>query len=171
MLRSKLAACTLAFVVLATSMISVNSQNSVGDKPAKGGGRTRSAVRAMNGMVATSQPLASAAGASPLSRWQRARACRPSHQCQGCCVARAISSAACARAHSWAATSVATSGSGCGGNTSMGRSRIVGRRRCGACPRAAGCGPLESVFPLAGCRAAGEGHRGQSQQFSCQAFP
>ncbi len=62
MLRSKLAACTLAFVVLATSMISVNSQNSVGDKPAKGGGRTRSTVRAMNGMVATSQPLASAAG-------------------------------------------------------------------------------------------------------------
>ncbi|MEK7834250.1 MAG: gamma-glutamyltransferase, partial [Acidobacteriota bacterium] len=40
----------------------MNSQNSIGDKPAKGGGRTRSAVRAMNGMVATSQPLASAAG-------------------------------------------------------------------------------------------------------------
>lgn len=34
----------------------------VGDKPSPGGGRTRSAVRAMNGMVATSQPLASAAG-------------------------------------------------------------------------------------------------------------
>src|SRR5204862_6925176 len=44
------------------SVIPVNSQNSIGDKPAKGGGRTRSAVRGMNGMVATSQPLASAAG-------------------------------------------------------------------------------------------------------------
>ncbi|HKC87568.1 MAG TPA: gamma-glutamyltransferase, partial [Blastocatellia bacterium] len=39
-----------------------NTQNQVGDKPASTGGKTRSAVRAMNGMVATSQPLASAAG-------------------------------------------------------------------------------------------------------------
>ena len=43
-------------------MIPVNSQNQVGDKPASTGGKTRSAVRAMNGMIATSQPLASAAG-------------------------------------------------------------------------------------------------------------
>ncbi|HEX9001851.1 MAG TPA: gamma-glutamyltransferase, partial [Blastocatellia bacterium] len=50
------------FALVFTSMIPANSQNSVGDKPAKGGGRTRSAVRAMNGIVATSQPLASAAG-------------------------------------------------------------------------------------------------------------
>ena len=51
----------VTFFVL-SSVITVNSQKSIGDKPAKGGGRTRSAVRAMNGMVATSQPLASAAG-------------------------------------------------------------------------------------------------------------
>ena len=43
-------------------MTPVNSQNQVGDKPASTGGKTRSAVRAMNGMIATSQPLASAAG-------------------------------------------------------------------------------------------------------------
>lgn len=43
-------------------MFTANSQNQVGDKPASTGGKTRSAVRAMNGMVATSQPLASAAG-------------------------------------------------------------------------------------------------------------
>jgi gamma-glutamyltranspeptidase/glutathione hydrolase len=43
-------------------MTPVNSQQQVGDKPATTGGKTRSAVRAMNGMVATSQPLASAAG-------------------------------------------------------------------------------------------------------------
>jgi gamma-glutamyltranspeptidase/glutathione hydrolase len=62
MLRLNTAAFTIAFVLLLASVIPVNSQNSVGDKPAKGGGHTRSAVRAMNGMVATSQPLASAAG-------------------------------------------------------------------------------------------------------------
>jgi gamma-glutamyltranspeptidase/glutathione hydrolase len=43
-------------------MFQANSQNQIGDKPAPGGGKTRSAVRAMNGMIATSQPLASAAG-------------------------------------------------------------------------------------------------------------
>jgi gamma-glutamyltranspeptidase/glutathione hydrolase len=43
-------------------MFTVNSQTQIGDKPAPGGGKTRSAVRAMNGMIATSQPLASAAG-------------------------------------------------------------------------------------------------------------
>jgi len=63
MSRLKISAFTLfALVFLLMPMAAVNSQNSIGDKPAKGGGRTRSAVRAMNGMVATSQPLASAAG-------------------------------------------------------------------------------------------------------------
>ncbi|MEO6727265.1 MAG: gamma-glutamyltransferase [Blastocatellia bacterium] len=62
MLRLKPAAFTIIFALLLSPVIPVNSQNSIGDKPAKGGGRTRSAVRAMNGMVATSQPLASAAG-------------------------------------------------------------------------------------------------------------
>ncbi|QQS49556.1 MAG: gamma-glutamyltransferase [Acidobacteriota bacterium] len=42
--------------------MTVDSQQQVGDRPARTGGRTRAAVRAMNGMVATSQPLASAAG-------------------------------------------------------------------------------------------------------------
>lgn len=60
--RTKIIALTLAIALLLAPMSSVNSQNSIGDKPAKGGGKTRSAVRAMNGMVATSQPLASAAG-------------------------------------------------------------------------------------------------------------
>ena len=60
MLYLKAVAFVLAIVF--ASVMTVNSQNSIGDKPAKGGGRTRSAVRAMNGMVATSQPLASAAG-------------------------------------------------------------------------------------------------------------
>ncbi len=53
---------TILAIILFISVTTVNSQKSIGDKPAKGGGRTRSAVRAMNGMVATSQPLASAAG-------------------------------------------------------------------------------------------------------------
>lgn len=55
-------AFALVSVIVFASVMTVNSQHSIGDKPAKGGGRTRSAVRAMNGMVATSQPLASAAG-------------------------------------------------------------------------------------------------------------
>src|SRR5262245_13212224 len=58
MLRVK----AVALILIASSMIPVNSQNQVGDKPASTGGKTRSAVRAMNGMIATSQPLASAAG-------------------------------------------------------------------------------------------------------------
>ncbi|MDX2044765.1 MAG: gamma-glutamyltransferase [Acidobacteriota bacterium] len=53
---------TILAIILFISVTTVNSQKSIGDKPAKSGGRTRSAVRAMNGMVATSQPLASAAG-------------------------------------------------------------------------------------------------------------
>src|SRR6266511_3718623 len=62
MLRTKTVALTFVTILFASSMDPVNSQNQVGDKPASTGGKTRSAVRAMNGMVATSQPLASAAG-------------------------------------------------------------------------------------------------------------
>lgn len=62
MFHLKATAFALASAIVFASVMTVNSQNSVGDKPAKGGGLTRSAVRAMNGMVATSQPLASAAG-------------------------------------------------------------------------------------------------------------
>ena len=62
MLRMKAVALTVSTILFASSMIIVNSQNQVGDKPALTGGKTRSAVRAMNGMIATSQPLASAAG-------------------------------------------------------------------------------------------------------------
>lgn len=62
MFRQKFTVALIAMTVVVSSSIPVESQKSVGDKPARGGGRTRSAVRAMNGMVATSQPLASAAG-------------------------------------------------------------------------------------------------------------
>ncbi len=62
MIHQKLITILIAMTVIVSSSFTAESQNSVGDKPAKGGGRTRSAVRAMNGMVATSQPLASAAG-------------------------------------------------------------------------------------------------------------
>ncbi|MGH9940322.1 MAG: gamma-glutamyltransferase, partial [Blastocatellia bacterium] len=65
MLRAKTVALTVSTVIFTTTMFSflpVNSQDQIGDKPASTGGKTRSAVRAMNGMVATSQPLASAAG-------------------------------------------------------------------------------------------------------------
>ncbi|MFN0084008.1 MAG: gamma-glutamyltransferase [Blastocatellia bacterium] len=48
----------IALIVLMTTTF----QNQVGDKPSLTGGRTRSAVRGTNGMIATSQPLASAAG-------------------------------------------------------------------------------------------------------------
>src|SRR5688572_22317431 len=59
---AKTIALTVATILFASSMIPVNSQIQLGDKPALTGGKTRSAVRAINGMVATSQPLASAAG-------------------------------------------------------------------------------------------------------------
>lgn len=62
MLRTKIAALALTIILFVAPMVTVNSQNQVGDKPASTGGKTRSAVRAMNGMIATSQPLASAAG-------------------------------------------------------------------------------------------------------------
>ncbi len=62
MLRTNVVTLTLITILFIASMFQVNSQNQIGDKPAPGGGKTRSAVRAMNGMIATSQPLASAAG-------------------------------------------------------------------------------------------------------------
>ncbi|MDX2030866.1 MAG: gamma-glutamyltransferase [Blastocatellia bacterium] len=43
-------------------MMATTFQQQIGDKPSRTGGKTRSAVRAMNGMISTSQPLASAAG-------------------------------------------------------------------------------------------------------------
>jgi gamma-glutamyltranspeptidase/glutathione hydrolase len=52
----------LVMSIVISSAISVDSQHPIGDKPSRSGGKTRSAVRAMNGMIATSQPLASAAG-------------------------------------------------------------------------------------------------------------
>ena len=52
----------LTTILLSSSALSTNSQNGLGDRPNPRGGGTRSAVRAMNGMIATSQPLASAAG-------------------------------------------------------------------------------------------------------------
>jgi gamma-glutamyltranspeptidase/glutathione hydrolase len=52
----------LTTILLGSSALPTNSQNVVGDRPNPRGGGTRSVVRAMNGMIATSQPLASAAG-------------------------------------------------------------------------------------------------------------
>lgn len=62
MLKTRWLAVILTFAVTMISTMTVDSQQPVGDRPAQTGGRTRAAVRAMNGMVATSQPLASAAG-------------------------------------------------------------------------------------------------------------
>lgn len=62
MLRKTIATCLITLMILVTSSTPLTSQNALGDRPnaRKGGGR--SVVRAVNGMVATSQPLASAAG-------------------------------------------------------------------------------------------------------------
>jgi len=62
MLSKKVATLMLTTILLSSSALSTNSQNGLGDRPNPRGGGTRSAVRAMNGMIATSQPLASAAG-------------------------------------------------------------------------------------------------------------
>lgn len=51
-----------AMSIIFSSVLPPEPQQPVGDKPSQKGGRTRSAVRGMNGMIATSQPLASAAG-------------------------------------------------------------------------------------------------------------
>src|SRR4029453_2035837 len=59
---AKLTLASLTISMILSSALPIESQQPVGDKPGPGGGRTRSAVRAMNGMIATSQPLASAAG-------------------------------------------------------------------------------------------------------------
>ncbi len=57
----KLARLILVMTLFGATTLPVSSQNAVGDRVHRNGG-TRSVVRAMNGMVATSQPLASAAG-------------------------------------------------------------------------------------------------------------
>ncbi len=62
MIHKKHAATIFVISMILSSILPVASQQPVGDKPSASGGRTRSAVRAMNGMIATSQPLASAAG-------------------------------------------------------------------------------------------------------------
>ncbi len=62
MSRTKVVILAFSMVLIAAPMFPVNPQNQIGDKPAPNGGKTRSAVRATNGMIATSQPLASAAG-------------------------------------------------------------------------------------------------------------
>jgi gamma-glutamyltranspeptidase/glutathione hydrolase len=62
MFVTKTASYILAMSMIIATVLPVESQHPVGDKPSQSGGKTRSAVRAMNGMIATSQPLASAAG-------------------------------------------------------------------------------------------------------------
>src|SRR5262245_18664548 len=62
MSRTRPAFVILTMSIILSTIIPGESPQSIGDKPGESGGRTRSAVRAMNGMVATSQPLASAAG-------------------------------------------------------------------------------------------------------------
>jgi gamma-glutamyltranspeptidase / glutathione hydrolase len=62
MIHKKQAATFFVISMILSSVLPVASQQPVGDKPSASGGRTRSAVRSMNGMIATSQPLASAAG-------------------------------------------------------------------------------------------------------------
>ncbi len=62
MLRTKLSFLLLTIMLLTSLPLPIESQNALGDRinTRRGGGR--SVVRALNGMVATSQPLASAAG-------------------------------------------------------------------------------------------------------------
>jgi gamma-glutamyltranspeptidase/glutathione hydrolase len=52
----------LSIVLIGIASMEIQSQNAVGDRRNPRGGGTRSAVRGMNGMIATSHPLASAAG-------------------------------------------------------------------------------------------------------------
>lgn len=58
----KTASFFLVLLMITASTFNVSSQNAVGDRINARKGGTRSVVRALNGMVATSQPLASAAG-------------------------------------------------------------------------------------------------------------
>jgi gamma-glutamyltranspeptidase/glutathione hydrolase len=62
MLPRKTTTCLLMTLLLSSSAFPLAPQNAVGDRPNPRGGGTRSVVRALNGMIATSQPLASAAG-------------------------------------------------------------------------------------------------------------
>lgn len=57
-----LSACLITSMLMLTLQTATESQNAVGDRNNIRRGGTRSVVRAMNGMIATSQPLASAAG-------------------------------------------------------------------------------------------------------------
>jgi gamma-glutamyltranspeptidase / glutathione hydrolase len=62
-MRTQKTLCSLiTLMLIVSSTVPIAAQNAVGDRlnPRQGG--TRSVVRALNGMVATSQPLASAAG-------------------------------------------------------------------------------------------------------------
>lgn len=72
-LLTRTASRTILCIFLCAALITVAalpilSQNAVGDRRNARGGGTRSAVRAMNGMIATSHPLASAAGLRVLER-------------------------------------------------------------------------------------------------------
>ncbi|MFN0120922.1 MAG: gamma-glutamyltransferase [Blastocatellia bacterium] len=58
----KFVSFSLVILLMSSMTISVTSQNGLGDRINKRQGGGRSVVRALNGMVATSQPLASAAG-------------------------------------------------------------------------------------------------------------
>ncbi len=62
MVNKILSNCLIASMLMLTLPQPTESQNAVGDRLNARRGGTRSVVRAMNGMVATSQPLASAAG-------------------------------------------------------------------------------------------------------------
>lgn len=62
MVNKLLSTCLMICLLMSTLLTPTESQNAVGDRINARRGGTRSVVRAMNGMVATSQPLASAAG-------------------------------------------------------------------------------------------------------------
>ncbi|MFN7926936.1 MAG: gamma-glutamyltransferase [Blastocatellia bacterium] len=62
MLRKTITSCLITLMIFVSGSVPVTSQNALGDRPNARQGGGRSVVRAMNGMVATSQPLASAAG-------------------------------------------------------------------------------------------------------------
>lgn len=59
---------TLSFILIMVGVLPIYSQNAVGDRRNARGGGTRSVVRSMNGMIATSHPLASVAGLNVLQR-------------------------------------------------------------------------------------------------------
>jgi gamma-glutamyltranspeptidase/glutathione hydrolase len=60
--RRTIRSLVLCLTLIGIAVPPIHSQNAVGDRRNPRGGGTRSAVRAMNGMIATSHPLASAAG-------------------------------------------------------------------------------------------------------------